>query len=283
MPHPLRTQTVSDGGWHLLGLTTHPEGGKGFQLFVDGALAAEADAGVVYRGTHWRACPATPLTLCVGWLAVHQPAARGQHCTRLPCRSRAADADGFQKAATGGGPLNLTGDLTLCARSDLEPKVGRGAARPAVQRGCTARPCAHPTRPCPFRLAARRRRTHLLAPQRFLTGSVAHLLVYNSSLTADQMRLLYEGSAQLAGGSGAATAPGPAPAAATPAPAPVATPPAPAPTAQQAAVAAAVPSSPAADPPQGAESATQGAAQLAGQPLCSQTPIPGGQALPAQG
>lgn len=40
--------------------------------------------------------------------------------TRLP-----ADAEGFTKTATGGGPMNLTGNITLCSRSDLEPTVRR--------------------------------------------------------------------------------------------------------------------------------------------------------------
>jgi hypothetical protein len=34
----------------MLGLTTRPEGGKGFQLYVDGQLAAEAREGQLYRG-----------------------------------------------------------------------------------------------------------------------------------------------------------------------------------------------------------------------------------------
>lgn len=48
-PRP-RAQALNDGSWHLLGLTTHAEGGKGFQLYLDGALAAEARDGQTYIG-----------------------------------------------------------------------------------------------------------------------------------------------------------------------------------------------------------------------------------------
>lgn len=44
---------------------------------------------------------------------------------RLPdlASSSRADADGYPKAATGGAPMNLTGNFTLCGRADLEPSV----------------------------------------------------------------------------------------------------------------------------------------------------------------
>ena len=41
---------LDDGSWHLLGVTTRPEGGDGFQLYVDGALAGEVGPGVLYPG-----------------------------------------------------------------------------------------------------------------------------------------------------------------------------------------------------------------------------------------
>lgn len=45
-------QSVTDGQWHMLGVTTRPGGGKGFQLFVDGRMVAEAVEGVEYIGTY---------------------------------------------------------------------------------------------------------------------------------------------------------------------------------------------------------------------------------------
>lgn len=39
-PNPGATN-VSDGYWHMITLTTLPEGGKGYQLYVDGMLAGE--------------------------------------------------------------------------------------------------------------------------------------------------------------------------------------------------------------------------------------------------
>lgn len=36
---------------------------------------------------------------------------------------RLADSEGFPKAPTGGAAMNLTGNITLCARSDLDPSV----------------------------------------------------------------------------------------------------------------------------------------------------------------
>lgn len=32
---------VSDGAWHMLTLTTLPDGSKGFRMYVDGALAGQ--------------------------------------------------------------------------------------------------------------------------------------------------------------------------------------------------------------------------------------------------
>ncbi|KAI3433616.1 hypothetical protein D9Q98_003425 [Chlorella vulgaris] len=114
--------SVTDGQWHMLGVTTRPGGGKGFQLFVDGRMVAEAVEGVEYIGTYR-----------------HLSSCRAQ---LLPYVS------GFTKTATGGGPMNLTGNITLCARSDLEAT-------------------------------------------RFFTGSLAHLLIFNTSLSPDNMLELY--------------------------------------------------------------------------------------------
>ncbi|PRW58639.1 hypothetical protein C2E21_2984 [Chlorella sorokiniana] len=103
---PATNVSAGDGQWHLLGVTTLPEGGKGFQLYVDGQLAAEAS------------------------------------------RRLYTDSEGFPKAPTGGAPMNLTGNITLCARSDLYPT-------------------------------------------RFFGGSIAHLFIYDTPLSADQMQEIY--------------------------------------------------------------------------------------------
>ena len=42
---------LADGQWHMVTLTTHPEGGKGFQLYVDGSLAGQMSPGIQYTGT----------------------------------------------------------------------------------------------------------------------------------------------------------------------------------------------------------------------------------------
>lgn len=72
-------KTVDDGDWHLLALTTHPSGGEGFQLYVDGELVGEVVEGETY-----------------------------------------VDSEGDEQTATGGSPMNMTGDLYLCSRSDEE-------------------------------------------------------------------------------------------------------------------------------------------------------------------
>ena len=42
-------QTLLGNAWIMLMLTTHPEGGKGFQIWVDGSLAAEETANGTYK------------------------------------------------------------------------------------------------------------------------------------------------------------------------------------------------------------------------------------------
>lgn len=44
------SQFSPTGSWHLLGLGTHPEGGKGFHMYVDGQLVAAVAQGQTYRG-----------------------------------------------------------------------------------------------------------------------------------------------------------------------------------------------------------------------------------------
>lgn len=39
-----------------------------------------------------------------------------------------ADADGYAKAISGGDPITLDGDITLCGRADLSNEVGNGVA-----------------------------------------------------------------------------------------------------------------------------------------------------------
>lgn len=130
--HCMPARPLAQSSLHRCYALPPPQGGKGFQLYVDGQLAAQA-AGRLYTGAARllpgerprrrpvRAAPRSgararlpPAHRCLpthAWLA-------------LPCPG--ADADGFQKAPTGGAPMNLTGNITLCARSDLDPTVGSG-------------------------------------------------------------------------------------------------------------------------------------------------------------
>ena len=45
-----QSANLADGQWHMVTLTTHPEGGKGFQLYVDGSLAGQMIPGIQYTG-----------------------------------------------------------------------------------------------------------------------------------------------------------------------------------------------------------------------------------------
>ncbi len=49
-----RCRRAQDGGWHMIGLTTHPFGGKGYQMYLDGALVADMAA----NGSYTSPCPA---------------------------------------------------------------------------------------------------------------------------------------------------------------------------------------------------------------------------------
>ena len=120
-------QSVIDGGWHLVGVTTQPGGGKGFQVYLDGALAAQVHGGVLYKGAPPPPPPPFALTS-----AARPPACKDSRSLLAPVLTPSTtpalpyppDAAGYGKAATGGGPLNLTGGaITLCARSDLDPSV----------------------------------------------------------------------------------------------------------------------------------------------------------------
>ncbi|KAL4419709.1 hypothetical protein ABPG75_006807 [Micractinium tetrahymenae] len=63
------------------------------------------------------------------------------------------DVESLGSVVTGGGPMNLTGNVTLCGRSDLDPL-------------------------------------------RFFTGSLAHLFIWNRSVTEEEMRQLFEAEPQ---------------------------------------------------------------------------------------
>lgn len=95
---------ANDATWHMVGLTTHPDGGKGFEIYVDGEQVSSVDSNTIYR-----------------------------------------DANGNRLAVTGGDPLELEGDIVLCGRNDLDPS-------------------------------------------RFFSGNIAHLMIFNESLTAEQMQ-----------------------------------------------------------------------------------------------
>uniref|UniRef100_A0A1D1ZX47 LamG-like jellyroll fold domain-containing protein n=1 Tax=Auxenochlorella protothecoides TaxID=3075 RepID=A0A1D1ZX47_AUXPR len=96
--------------WHLLGLTTLPDGRRGFQLYIDGQLSAELPPGLY------------------------------------------TDYKGGMHNASGGAPMDLTGDLVLCSRSDLDA-------------------------------------------ERFFTGQLTQLMVWNQSLTAADWASLYSAGA----------------------------------------------------------------------------------------
>ena len=43
---------LGDAHWHHVALTTFPQGGKGFQLYIDGRAAAEMNPNNTYAGEH---------------------------------------------------------------------------------------------------------------------------------------------------------------------------------------------------------------------------------------
>jgi len=47
---PAPRQVANDTAWHLVGITTHPEGGKGFHLYIDGVSVAEVHNETQYVG-----------------------------------------------------------------------------------------------------------------------------------------------------------------------------------------------------------------------------------------
>ena len=61
--HSMRGETrrccwqTQDGGWHMIGLTTHPSGGKGYQMYLDGALVADMAADGTYNSAYTLCSP----------------------------------------------------------------------------------------------------------------------------------------------------------------------------------------------------------------------------------
>ena len=97
----------TDGQWHMITITTHPEGGKGIALYIDGQLVAQTQPGVDYM-----------------------------------------NSAGGVATADGGDPIFLNGTLTLCARADLNS-------------------------------------------QRFYSGRLAHLRIFDFALNETQVQAIY--------------------------------------------------------------------------------------------
>lgn len=97
----------TDGNWHMITITTNPQGGKGIALYIDGQLVAQTQPGVDYMNS----------------------------------AGRIATADG-------GNPISLNGTLTLCARADLNS-------------------------------------------QRFYSGRLAHLRIFDFALNDSQVEAVY--------------------------------------------------------------------------------------------
>ena len=158
----------------MIGLTTHPGGGKGYQMYLDGALVADmaSDGSYLSASPYLLSHVCCPFHLIDGkhndlhTLCCRVPAPKiTEHWFALafiqqPCTSSLAPAphahvadvtgnDGQLVAVTGGGPMAITGPMFLCARSDL-------------------------------------------SPGRFYSGRLANLAVYNTSLSAAAMAGLYD-------------------------------------------------------------------------------------------
>lgn len=97
----------TDGQWHMITITTHPGGGKGIALYIDGQLVAQTQPGVDYM-----------------------------------------NSAGGVATADGGDPIFLNGTLTLCGRADLNS-------------------------------------------QRFYSGRLAHLRIFDFALNETQVQAIY--------------------------------------------------------------------------------------------
>ena len=102
---------INNGAWHMITLSTLPEGGDGYVLYIDGTLAGEIKS-----------------------------------TTQLP--------DGTEAVPTGGDPALMGNDIFLCARSDLAT-AGQDEAR-------------------------------------YYDGSLAHVVLFDAALRADQIKDLYD-------------------------------------------------------------------------------------------
>eukprot|EP01025_Chloroclados_australasicus_P054884 TRINITY_DN655_c0_g4_i1.p1 TRINITY_DN655_c0_g4~~TRINITY_DN655_c0_g4_i1.p1 ORF type:complete len:734 (+),score=37.77 TRINITY_DN655_c0_g4_i1:196-2202(+) len=108
-------ESVSEQDWHMVTLTTRPDGRRGYQFFVDGELTSELDEAKVYYGGS------------VYYFDVS--------------RNAVVNVDG-------GDDISLDADITLCGRSDFSPSDT-------------------------------------------FNGSVVHLLLYNTSLTREEVSHLH--------------------------------------------------------------------------------------------
>lgn len=45
-------QDLADGEWHMLTVTTHPDGSPGFSIFIDGLLKADLSLGDLRSGAN---------------------------------------------------------------------------------------------------------------------------------------------------------------------------------------------------------------------------------------
>lgn len=43
---------LGDGGWHMVSLSSQPDGSRGFRMYVDGSLAGQMAANQSYTGAH---------------------------------------------------------------------------------------------------------------------------------------------------------------------------------------------------------------------------------------
>ena len=48
--HTAPIPDLKDGGWHMLSLTSQPDGSLGFRMYVDGALAGQMAGNQTYVG-----------------------------------------------------------------------------------------------------------------------------------------------------------------------------------------------------------------------------------------
>ena len=79
---------AQDGDWHMIGLTTHRAGGKGYQMYLDGALVADMAASGSYTSVSpvllTSTCqPLTDSSRCKS--RPYVPLCRREQCCRRCC------------------------------------------------------------------------------------------------------------------------------------------------------------------------------------------------------